>query len=468
MKTALVLGLGASGFAAVSYLAKRGWKIAAADSRREPPYLARIKEEFPQVTFAAESNDAALLDGVSLLVLSPGISPDHSFFAPLVARARSLGIDIAGEIELFARELKRLRAFRGYAPKIIGITGTNGKTTTTMLSGHIVREAGHSVCVAGNVGPNALLELDKLLAANTLPEYWVLELSSFQLATTRSLECTAATVLNVTEDHIDWHGSFENYALDKARIYKPGTVRIFNRGDARSVRLGADTARVSWSFGSDAPSAAHEFGTMGEGKGRVLAVNTGDRKEVLIAASELLIRGEHNVQNALAASALCFNAGIGLKSIASTLRSYKGEPHRVQKVLEGRGLEFIDDSKGTNVGATAAALKGFGSQKVVIILGGDGKGQDFSPLKEPVFAHARGVVLIGRDAPRIEAAIAGFPAVRHASDMAQAVAECVAMAEEGDAVLLSPACASWDMFRDYAQRSEFFIEEARKWLNRKD
>jgi UDP-N-acetylmuramoylalanine--D-glutamate ligase len=207
---------------------------------------------------------------------------------------------------------------------------------------------------------------------------------------------------------------------------------------------------------------------MGEGKGRVLAVNTGDRKEVLIAASELLIRGEHNVQNALAASALCFNAGIGLKSIASTLRSYKGEPHRVQKVLEGRGLEFIDDSKGTNVGATAAALKGFGSQKVVIILGGDGKGQDFSPLKEPVFAHARGVVLIGRDAPRIEAAIAGFPAVRHASDMAQAVAECVAMAEEGDAVLLSPACASWDMFRDYAQRSEFFIEEARKWLNRKD
>ena len=347
----------------------------------------------------------------------------------------------------------------------IAVTGTNGKTTTTMLSTAIIAEAGKSVVAAGNVGPNALGELEKHRQVGILPDFWVLELSSFQLETTESLHCDSAALLNITEDHIDWHGSMEKYAAAKRKIFSADTVRVLNREDPGSM-LSAEgvPSDLVHTFGSDAPKKIGDFGISDVGalvwlSGCIASASP----ELLIPMNALRIRGLHNAMNALAATALTLAFGIPLDSILRTLREYKGEPHRVQLILRASDIDYVDDSKGTNVGAVVAALAGFGPKKVVLILGGDGKGQDFAPLKAPIETHAKGAVFIGRDAPLIEKEV-DYPGLlkAHAKTMAEAVREARAMAKPGDTILLSPACASWDMFKDYADRSAQFVAAAKE------
>lgn len=462
---AIVVGLGASGMTAVRYLVSNGWNVTALDTRECPPNLKVLQTEFPQVKFIGGDLDDIQLTDESLLVLSPGISPYFSAIAPLVSAAKAKEIDVVGEIELFARHLAKLKEETGYAPKVIGITGTNGKTTTTMLSSHIVGESGHSVCFAGNVGPNALAEVTRLEKEQKLPDYWVLELSSFQLETTSSLRCDAAALLNVTEDHLDWHGSMAAYAAAKAKIFSEDTIRVLNREDAVSISFAqAVNPALVRTFGLNAPENKGDFGVEQVGAFPWLFYVDEDGEDFnIVPANSLLIRGNHNKANALAAAALTLSTGIELSDLQKALLTYRGEPHRVQTVLTSRDIEYIDDSKGTNVGATAAALEGFEGRKVVIILGGDGKGQDFTPLKKPIQEHCRAVVLIGRDAPQIEEVLADVDIPKiHAKDMKGAVTACRQNAREGDVILLSPACASWDMFRDYADRSQQFIDCAKQ------
>lgn len=486
---ALVLGCGASGAAAARFLHRRGWQVSVADTRETPPAAAALKSE--GIAFAGGGLSADMVsEDLDLLVMSPGLSPEHSAAAPLVARAKSLHIDIAGEIELFARELKRLAAFRHYRPLIIAITGTNGKTTTTTIVGKMAAACGKSVCVAGNIGPNAVAELDRLLTVNELPETWVLELSSFQLETTVSLTCDAAAFLNLTEDHVDWHGSMEAYAAAKGRIFSASTKRVLNADDPVVMQCaeGVDPALVE--VFSDADPKEGPFENWGIAKDAGLewlaymprtpaAATKIERlaaepveKTLLMPVDALLIRGRHNAMNALAALALVKSAGLPLGPALEALKSYKGEPHRVQPVLAIEGIEFIDDSKGTNVGATIAALEGLGKsgKKSSIILGGDGKGQNFAPLAESLARWAVHAVLIGRDAPKIREALeAAHVAYEEAGvDFEAAVNAAWRAAREaksaGDdvVVLLSPACASWDMFSNYAERSARFVARAQK------
>ena len=484
-KKALVLGCGASGAASARFLYQRGWQVHAADTRENPPAARALLEE--GICFTGGGFEAAMADDVQLVVISPGLSPKFSAAACVVERAASRGIEVVGEIELFARELKRLEAFRKYRPKIIAITGTNGKTTTTSLAGSMVRAAGLSVCVAGNIGPNAVSELDRLLKANELPQVWVLELSSFQLETTQSLECTAAAFLNLTEDHVDWHGSIEEYAAAKAGIFSAGTRRVLNAEDAVVMKCaeGVDQTLVDVFADAD-PCVPGQWGitrdsgiewlsyigqrpVLGATKAAQLAAEPA-AKTLLMPVDALKIRGRHNAMNALAALALVSAAGISLAAALEALKNYQGEPHRVQSVLEVNGIEFIDDSKGTNVGATMAALNGLGKagRKSSIILGGDGKGQDFAPLADVLRQWAVHAVLIGRDAPKIKEAVlaAGVAFEEAGQNFERAVELAWAAARTGDVVLLSPACASWDMFKDYAERSRRFVQKAQEIARR--
>ena len=475
MQKAIVVGLGASGEACTRFLTKRDWSVIATDTRAAPPALEKLQSlehfEFVNLDVARDR-----LDEVTLVVLSPGISPFFSEVAPLVKTAHIKGIDVVGEIELFARELAHLKATIGYDPKLIGITGTNGKTTTTVLTGKMCEAAGRKTCVAGNIGPNAVTELDKALQAQALPDVWVLELSSFQLQTTSSLACDAATILNLSQDHLDWHGGMQAYADAKARIFGDKTVRVLNRED-ETVMTYAKDKTVWCSFGGDVPERINDWGLTSADGLKWLSWNQDDsialsRRTVLKDAclqrlmpqDALQIRGRHNAMNALAALALTNAIGIPLADALRALEAYRGEAHRVQYVMTVNGVDYIDDSKGTNVGATVAALEGLGADgsKLLVILGGDGKGQDFAPIADAMDRHARGAFLIGRDAPMIEDALKGrsFPVVR-CETLEQAVQKAAHMAMTGDIVLLSPACASWDMFRDYAHRAAVFIESAR-------
>jgi len=483
-KKALVLGCGASGAACARFLVAQGWQVTMADTREHPAGVERLVAEMPGLVVKTGGLDVALVDGQAMLVFSPGLSPEHSAAAPLTAAAREKGIPVVGEIELFARELNRLKAETGYAPQVLAITGTNGKTTTTTITGLMAKAAGKSVCVAGNIGPNAIAELQKAEAANTLPQVWVLELSSFQLETTSSLHLTAAAFLNLTEDHIDWHGSLDNYAAAKGRIFLNAENKVLNRGDA-AVMKNAEGQAVVRTFGLTAPEKPGEWGVSTDGAGvewlasipcregpeatskkAQLAAADDPQLTLLMPAKALKIRGRHNVMNALAALAMADAAGFSLASSLSVLAGYAGEAHRVQPVKNVNGIEFIDDSKGTNVGAVAAALEGLAGEgvKSSIILGGDGKGQDFSPLCDIIARCARHVVLIGRDGEAIGRAVAvsGVPMENAGTDFEKAVDLAYAAAEPGDAVLLSPACASWDMFANYAERSARFVARAEK------
>jgi UDP-N-acetylmuramoylalanine--D-glutamate ligase len=416
--------------------------LRVADTRANPPGLDAI-HRLAGADFRSGEFDKSLLDGIDLLVLSPGLSPGIL----VVIHARAQGIPVVGEIELFAQALRQLQP---HVP-VIAITGTNGKTTTTTLTGHLIAASGRSVGVAGNISPAALDALMACQDKGALPQAWVLELSSFQLETTATLNATAATVLNISDDHLDRYIDLDDYALTKTRIFQGDGVQVLNRDDARVKRMAIPGRRLI-SFGLDAPAAEEDFG-LRPNRGEAWLVQ-GSR--FLMPVSELPIAGLHNAANALAALALCGAIGLDPVALLPALRSFSGLAHRVEKVADIGGVTYYDDSKGTNVGATVAALQGLGCPSVVI-LGGDGKGQDFSPLKAAVTAHARAVVLIGRDGPVIGAAIkgCGVPVVS-AGDMVGAVTQAAGFAQSGDAVLLSPACASFDMFRNYAHRAEAF------------
>ena len=484
-KKALVLGLGESGLAMAQWLARCGATVRVADTRAEPQRLAALRDTVPGAEFVGGPLGAALLDGVDFAAVSPGLMPQREL-ADIVPAAQEKNIPVWGEIELFAQALATLKQERGYAPKVIAITGTNGKTTVTSLTGLLCQRAGLSTRVAGNISPAALDVLREVLENDTLPQAWILELSSFQLHGTFSLDADAATVLNITQDHLDWHGDMAAYAQDKARIFGEHTVRVLNRDDAAVMRMASPTGE-NVSFGTNEPAQAGAFGLQNERGVLWLAVGVpGEESEKkrrknepaeevpcivnrLMPADALRIRGIHNASNALAALALCRAIGLPFAPLLHGLRDYQGEPHRVELVASIDGVDFYDDSKGTNVGATVAALNGLGKafggeqQKIVLIAGGDGKGQEFDPLAEPVSRYVRAVVLIGRDAPQLRSAIgpAGVDMIDCAT-LPEAVRQAASLAQPGDAVLLSPACASLDMFTSYAHRAQVFVDCVRE------
>ncbi|WP_300339839.1 UDP-N-acetylmuramoyl-L-alanine--D-glutamate ligase [Accumulibacter sp.] len=443
-KLILVIGLGQSGLAMARWLARQGARVRVADSRSAPPQAAALRVAVPEAVVFAGPFAAEAFAGVELMAISPGVPVAE----PLVQEARVRGVPLVSEVELFAWAVRRLTP----EALVIAITGSNGKTTTTALTGALCRAAGRPTMVAGNIGPAALDALMAAIDSGQLPAVWVLELSSFQLETTSSLAADAATVLNVCEDHLDRYRGLDEYAEAKARIFQGEGVMVVNRDDSRSLAAARMNGRVI-SFGLKAPARAGDYGIA---DGWLLR-----GAERLIARSELKLVGAHNAANALAALALCEAVGIDPHTVLPALAAFGGLAHRVEWVAEINGVRYFDDSKGTNVGATLAAVEGLGC-KVAIILGGDGKGQDFSPLRRAIAGHARAVALIGRDAPLIAALLAdcGVP-LRTFGEMAEAVGWCAAQAQRGDAVLLSPACASLDMYRDYAHRAAVFVDAVR-------
>jgi UDP-N-acetylmuramoylalanine--D-glutamate ligase len=504
-KHVLVLGLGESGLAMSRWLARGGAQLRVADTREAPQRLDELRSLLPEAQFIGGAFTTDLLDGVDFVAVSPGLAPVRDLAAILPA-IEEKQLPLWGEIELFAQALAALKDERAYAPKVIAITGTNGKTTVTSLTGQLVKRAGLSVQVAGNISPAALDVLREALDAvpelapdaapesepeatlaaapnnDSLPKVWVLELSSFQLHTTHTLQADVATVLNVTQDHLDWHGDMDAYTQDKARIFGPNTIHVLNRDDARTMQMASPLAPVI-SFGFDAPEEVNCFGLLNENGmlwlAYAVAAEEDDdkprRKKAsveklpvlvnrLMPVDALKIRGQHNAANALAALALCRAINLPLASLLHGLREYQGEPHRVELISTIGAVEYYDDSKGTNVGATVAALNGLGpQQRIVLIAGGDGKGQDFAPLADPVAKYARAVLLIGRDASTIRAALALSGAnMIDCATLDEAVQRASGIAEAGDAVLLSPACASLDMFKNYAHRAEVFAAAVRE------
>jgi UDP-N-acetylmuramoylalanine--D-glutamate ligase len=597
----LVLGLGESGLAMARWCGQYGCRLRVADTREAPANLGVLQAELPAAEFVGGALSAALLDTdgghVDVVAISPGLSPLETGTAALLEGARERGIPVWGEIELFARALAHLQDAAGYAPRVLAITGTNGKTTTTALTGRLVERAGKTVAVAGNISPSALDKLSACIASATLPDVWVLELSSFQLETMFTLAPHAATVLNVTQDHLDWHGGMAAYAASKARVFGPAdgvleapavapvfvapaavesnaaaeasadpsidgpaeasdgrldkhldeasvavldeplaeahvhspdamptdaladayaaldaelpmdasaesaaaasasapvraappaqpvrrfTVQVLNRNDAMTMAM-ARKGHPLVTFGVDLPETPDSYGVLREGgmpwlvlaepdaeaeaqakPRRRKAAIVGDaapvpvRHKRLMPADALHIRGMHNATNAMAALALCRAIGLPLNALLHGLREYRGEPHRVEWVATIDDVEYVDDSKGTNVGATVAALSGL-DKRVILIAGGEGKGQDFSPLAAPVGQYARAVVLIGKAAGELRAALEGSAAALvDAASLEDAVSQAARLAESGDVVLLSPACASFDMFRNYVHRAEVF------------
>ena len=452
-KRVLVIGLGDTGLSCARWLAAQGAQVSVADSREAPPHAQRLAELLPQVPLFTGPFDDARLQSPDLLVVSPGVP----LADPAIARALAAGVEVVGDVELFARAIRARNARRaesadaGDPMRVIAITGSNGKSTVTAMCGDMCRLAGLTTCVAGNIGLpvlDALLDVEQGFAP--APQVWVLELSSFQLETTSSLDANAATVLNLSEDHMDRYPDMAAYAVAKARIYNGNGVQVVNRDDPRSLAMARPDRRVV-SFGLDRCPTDENFGLCED----ELCLG-GD---MLMPLSALPVTGLHNAANALAALALTRALGLPMEPLLRGLLHFKGLPHRVEKIAEIDGVTWYDDSKGTNVGATEAALYGMGSRRAVVILGGDGKGQDFTPLKAAVEANARAVLLIGRDVPLIETAIAGSGvAIHRAASLPDAVAQAHRLAQPGDAVLLSPACASFDMFRNYVHRAEVFVE----------
>jgi UDP-N-acetylmuramoylalanine--D-glutamate ligase len=452
-RKALVLGLGDTGLSMAKWLAHRGAKVRVADTRSAPPRLAQLRSSLPQVPADCGPFRNESFSGIDLIAISPGVPLGE----PNVRRAASGGVEIVGDIELFAR------AISGRTSRVIAVTGTNGKSTVTALAGAMVKAAGLDCEVAGNIGPPVLDVLMRREDAGQPVGAWVLELSSFQLDSTASLSPDAATVLNVTEDHLDRYRGMDEYAAAKARIFRGGGLQVLNRDDPRSLSM-ALPGRETVTFGLEAPRRAEDWGLLERGGVPWLAQGA----NALLPVGDMKLAGLHNAANALAALALARALGLPLDALLAALRDFNGLRHRVELIAESGGVRWYDDSKGTNVGSTVAALAGLahGGSKVVLIAGGDGKGQDFSPLKSAVAQSARGLVLIGRDGPRIEAAVSGAGiAVQRAASLDEAVRLAAALARPGDAVLLSPACASFDMFRDYKHRGEEFRAAAQSTLH---
>jgi UDP-N-acetylmuramoylalanine--D-glutamate ligase len=482
----LVLGLGESGLAMARWCARHGCRLRVADTREVPPNLSGLEAHGIDADFVGGPFSPVLLEGVELVAISPGLSPLAADLLPLITEAREKDIPVWGELEFFAQALKTLGE-SGYAPKVIAITGTNGKTTTTSLTGLLCERAGKKVAVAGNISPAALDKLTEAIDNTALPDVWVLELSSFQLETAHTFAPDAAVILNITQDHLDWHGGLDAYAAAKGRIFGAQTVRVLNRDDARVMALASKDAKDSAAvdspaqvitFGVTEPTRPGDYGLLRD-NGMIWLVEAHDRDasdepaptrrrkgetaappnlglKRLMPADALRIRGLHNAANALAAYALARAIDLPGAPLLHGLREYRGEPHRVELIASIEGIDYVDDSKGTNVGATVAALDGL-AQRAVLIAGGDGKGQEFEPLAAPVMRWCRAVMLIGRDAPLIRAALAdtGIALTDHAT-LEDATRAAAALAQPGDAVLLSPACASFDMFKGYAHRAAVF------------
>jgi UDP-N-acetylmuramoylalanine--D-glutamate ligase len=436
---AVVAGLGKTGISVVRYLLRMGWQVSVTDTRAAPPGLDELRALAPDVTASLGALDTALLTGADCVIASPGLPLADPFFGA----ARRLRVPVIGDIELFARS--------GASP-VVGITGTNGKSTVTTLVARMAEKAGRVTRAGGNLAPPALDLLDGEPA-----DLYVLELSSYQLETTTSLQLAAATVLNVTPDHLDRYADLNAYAAAKARIFDHAAVAVINVDDPLVASMAETTAAtrcVTFSLraarGADFCVARHE--------GEDWLVCHGEPE---LRVTELRIVGLHNAANALAALALGDALGLALPAMLAALREFPGLPHRSEWVADVAGVRYVNDSKGTNVGATLAAVAGFPGT-LLLILGGDGKQQDFSPLRAALSGKVRLALLIGRDAPRIAAALDGVCALQDCASLEEAVVAAARAAQPGDTVLLSPACASLDMFRDYAHRGNVFADSVRR------
>ncbi len=438
---ALVVGLGKTGLSCACFLARSGYEVAVTDSREAPPGLEALREQLPDVAVFLGGFDEAVFRQADLLVVSPGLSLRELPLAGAVAQGRT----VLGDIELFARHAD--------AP-VIAITGSNGKSTVTTLVGEMARHAGRETRVGGNLGTPALD-----LLGESAPDLYVLELSSFQLETTSSLQSVAAVILNISEDHMDRYDGLDDYAAAKARIYEGAAVRVANADDPRVMALATAAGGRVVRFGLGQPERDEDYGLCTDEDGIECLCRGSER---LLPLDALRISGLHNAANALAALALGEAAGLPMPAMLAALREFPGLVHRSQWVAECGGVNWYNDSKATNVGATLAALRGMREAKVVLIAGGQGKGQDFSPLRAAVAEKARTVVLLGQDAALIAQALGEVVPVAKVADMAAAVAAAAVAAQPGDAVLLSPACASFDQFRNYEHRGEVFMQAVRE------
>ena len=435
----IIVGLGKSGMSLVRFLANRGVSFAVADTRENPPELATLRRDYPQVEVRCGELDVEFLCRADELYVSPGLA----LATPALQQAAARGVKLSGDIELFARHAK--------AP-IIAITGSNAKSTVTTLVGEMAVAAGKRVAVGGNLGTPAL----DLLSDDI--ELYVMELSSFQLETTDQLGAEVATVLNISEDHMDRYSGLPAYHLAKHRVFRGARQVVVNRQDVLTRPLIGE-GLPCWTFGLNTPDF-HGFGLREENGEKYLAFQF----ELLMPVRELKIRGAHNQSNALAALALGHAVGLPMDAMLSSLRTFGGLEHRCQWVREHNGVNYYNDSKATNVGAALAAIEGLGadiSGKLVLIAGGDGKGADFSGLAAPIGAHCRAVVLLGRDAELIAQVLGDSVPLIRAQSLDEAVQRCAETAQPGDAVLLSPACASFDMFKNYEERGQLFAQAVR-------
>lgn len=486
----LVLGAGISGAAMAAWALRHGADVTVVDTRDTAQWRDGFLQRLPEVVAESVTGfEASLLDRqrYTCVARSQGLSPAQ--VGELRAAGQERGIPMVGEVDLFASGLQIHAPVDRPEVPVLAITGTNGKTTVTSLTAHLLRHAGWDVAVGGNIGLALLDMLSQRLDAQTWPDAWVIELASFQLDDAQHLQAQAATILNITEDHLDWHADMEDYARAKQRIFGLHTHRVLNRQDVRVMALrpndppkrpkaGAVLPPTWCTFGVDLPQRPGDWGIESiNGMDWLVRALADDSNEAdasgvvpvymqrLMPADAMRIRGRHNASNALAALALATSAGAPLAAMLHGLREYAGEPHRVQSVAVVNDVEYFDDSKGTNVGATLAAIEGLGAERrLVLIMGGDGKGQDFSALKEPVQRHARAVLLIGRDALRLKEALQGVECpVQTVGSLEDAVQQATQFARPGDAVLMSPACASLDMFRNYSHRAEVFVQAVNDW-----
>lgn len=428
----VVVGLGATGLSCARYFLRRGLPFSVVDTRADAPGFEAFKLEMPDVPVYAGVYPVELVTQASELVVSPGVAMN----APVVEQARAAGVSIIGDIDLFMREAR--------AP-VIGITGSNAKSTVTELLGLMARDAGLDVGVGGNLGTPALDLLDPG------HELYVLELSSFQLERAGELKLAVATVLNVSPDHLDRHGSMPRYHQAKHRIFRGCQKVVVNRADPLTIPLlGSEVEVVSWRPGKPELDG---FGLTDVDGVEYLCHGF----EPLLPSNELALVGRHNVANALAALALGYAAGLSLTSMVASLREFRGLPHRCQTVAKIAGVDYVNDSKGTNIGATIAALQGMGQgRNILLIAGGQGKGADFTELRSAVADHCKHAMLFGEDAALLESALHSVVPVTSSDSIEDAVTAAAALAEPGDVVLLSPACASFDMFSGYVERGEVF------------